>query len=480
MSSPTPPDPSFLDRNELEFLDSTAAGVQINTTETCPVTMDGTSIASRALLCQAKLNTLLHALEARGETRGDELSVLAVEDQVGRFRLWAGNIGAFQEGRSSLDYRLRDAKFMAQNVQRLLDSLQVAAGKGIPFTISQRHLRSQMRLTNIIATDAASTPSPPIKDAERSGSLPSDYETSSDSSGGADLVIPAKTELAEHYLTITEIIGRLFKLSIVIRSSSIQTAAATSASFVEKDEYSSNVSVLFEQYIVQRIVHHYPDLSPRIAERLSRAISRRRRQFMYQRRHRKKLGRVPASVKYSSRNPAQITESGDAGLALPTSMAGVSDGPAPTVFHHSIISDTTASQYIPRPEQTDTVSMKSFSAASSDFKGSDIDIPPPVSPYNDEEFECPYCFFILSRKFKKKRAWRYFNGFLIEFMADLSGNMSSTTLSHIHVSSKTAPRQIRPSPSSRTGFIMKIGRITYNGAVTCHLISCSYLSRRSN
>lgn len=95
------------------------------------------SIADRTHTCLESFNALIHALETRSIGHGDELSLLAVEDQIGRFRLWAGNLGALQEGRSSLDYRLRDAKFIAENVRRLLDSLQASLIGGIPFKSQQ-------------------------------------------------------------------------------------------------------------------------------------------------------------------------------------------------------------------------------------------------------------------------------------------------------------------------------------------------------
>jgi hypothetical protein len=76
---------------------------------------------------------LIHSLETHRKGHREKLSLLAVEDQIGRFRLWAGNIGALQEGCGSLDYRLRDAKFVVENVQRLLDSLQASLIGGIHF-----------------------------------------------------------------------------------------------------------------------------------------------------------------------------------------------------------------------------------------------------------------------------------------------------------------------------------------------------------
>jgi hypothetical protein len=46
-----------------------------------------------------------------------------LETELGRFRLWANNIGAAKTGRSGLDYRLRDAKYLNDNVTALLKDL---------------------------------------------------------------------------------------------------------------------------------------------------------------------------------------------------------------------------------------------------------------------------------------------------------------------------------------------------------------------
>ena len=47
-----------------------------------------------------------------------------LETELGRFRLWADNIGARNHGRSGLDYRLRDAQYMRENVIALLQDLE--------------------------------------------------------------------------------------------------------------------------------------------------------------------------------------------------------------------------------------------------------------------------------------------------------------------------------------------------------------------
>lgn len=47
-----------------------------------------------------------------------------LEIELGRFKIWCGNLGAVQTGTSSLDFRLRDSTVMRTNVLKLLDRLQ--------------------------------------------------------------------------------------------------------------------------------------------------------------------------------------------------------------------------------------------------------------------------------------------------------------------------------------------------------------------
>lgn len=47
-----------------------------------------------------------------------------IRDEFSRFKVWSGNIGAHQHGRSSLDYRLRDASHLTTQVKNLLSDLK--------------------------------------------------------------------------------------------------------------------------------------------------------------------------------------------------------------------------------------------------------------------------------------------------------------------------------------------------------------------
>src|SRR5438552_3752604 len=70
--------------------------------------------------------SLFNALVAREDLTAHDAEVPTSlwMDELGRLRVWAANIGAHQTGQSSLDYRLRDASHIKDQVIRLLESLQ--------------------------------------------------------------------------------------------------------------------------------------------------------------------------------------------------------------------------------------------------------------------------------------------------------------------------------------------------------------------
>lgn len=60
-----------------------------------------------------------------------ESIIAAVNDELARFKLWSGNIGAHRTGPSSLDHRLRDSSPLTQQVARLLDELTTSIDEGM-------------------------------------------------------------------------------------------------------------------------------------------------------------------------------------------------------------------------------------------------------------------------------------------------------------------------------------------------------------
>jgi hypothetical protein len=77
------------------------------------------SIRAQADECLSQFNLLLridNEVNKADEAVAPEQGALGADDQLARFRMWAGNIGVFAEGHASLDYRLRDL----EDVQKLM------------------------------------------------------------------------------------------------------------------------------------------------------------------------------------------------------------------------------------------------------------------------------------------------------------------------------------------------------------------------
>lgn len=85
------------------------------------------TIAQLGFECQRQIEVLYAKLES--DNAQAELS-MAVGDELGRFRLWASNIGALNTGRASLDYRVRDAEYLDQNIKSLLQDLKESLIEG--------------------------------------------------------------------------------------------------------------------------------------------------------------------------------------------------------------------------------------------------------------------------------------------------------------------------------------------------------------
>jgi hypothetical protein len=60
-------------------------------------------------------------------------STLILSETFGRFRIWAGNLGVFQDGHASLDWRLQDSSNMSRRVLRLLHDLNEDLGNSMVF-----------------------------------------------------------------------------------------------------------------------------------------------------------------------------------------------------------------------------------------------------------------------------------------------------------------------------------------------------------
>ena len=96
------------------------------------------TIAPEVKLCLKSFNALREAQAESPQARDDRSLQATITDLIGRFRVWSGNIGAHQTGKSSLDYRLRDASYIKSRVVRLLRDLNSQVLDGTSFSLMRK------------------------------------------------------------------------------------------------------------------------------------------------------------------------------------------------------------------------------------------------------------------------------------------------------------------------------------------------------
>lgn len=87
---------------------------------------DQGDIGARSNGCMQGFDELIPSLTTcPGELRKN-IPLMGVENEFARFKVWCGNLGALQRGKSSLDVRLRGSTVMRETVLRFLSQLQVS------------------------------------------------------------------------------------------------------------------------------------------------------------------------------------------------------------------------------------------------------------------------------------------------------------------------------------------------------------------
>ena len=207
---------------------------------------DETVATSISTVLSAVLKTF-KAIVTRNELRvhQDQVPRGLWEDELGRLRVWAANIGAHQTGLSSLDYRLRDASHIKAQIVRLLEGLA----------------RKFRHLEEVLDED------------------PDELDKLDEE---ADLDHGGVTEIQQIYKALTENINLLFRMSMLIR----RPAHHDRLLGTRRED-----AVIFEPFDRQHVIEKFPRANTEIANRLGAAISRRRAYLRYRDRHHAKLGK---------------------------------------------------------------------------------------------------------------------------------------------------------------------------------------------
>lgn len=272
-------------------------------------------------------------------TEADE-SALWV-DELGRLRIWAANIGAHKRGQSSLEYRLRDASHIKDQVKNLL-----------------RDLRHTIRDAEDFIREQESPPVSPGLEA------PEDFQDKED-----------VTELDQLRGNVSATIKNLFQMSMLIR----QPASHDILTKVRDIDCSA-----YERFDQDHLRNKFPEADGFLLERLCRSMLSRRRVLKYRERHHQRLSKG-------------IRDDDDAGndddhQTLLSSTVATTFMPSRKPIKDKL------------DDQSNKSDLTETSYASTLWHSGHDSIPqPPKKPLGDDLYECPYCFYVV--RLDSSRAW---------------------------------------------------------------------------
>jgi len=202
------------------------------------------SISSSIVACLKAFNEFIEEIQDSNKEEPEGLQVQTWQDELGRLRIWAANIGAHQTGQSSLDFRLRDSSHIRQQIIKLLDELP-------------------QRLRNVRDVIAEGE----YEDVESLGGSSSEDEES-------------HTEIQQIRKSVATIINCLFQMSILVRKPAQHDLLVGSRK--------ADVAA-FEPFDCSHVLNKFPKADKELVSCLGHAMTRRRQYLKYRERHAMKL-----------------------------------------------------------------------------------------------------------------------------------------------------------------------------------------------
>jgi hypothetical protein len=267
---------------------------------------------------------------------------VVLKEACARFNIWKNNIGAHRKGQASLDYRLRDASNLQKTVVDLLQDI-LSALKDVNGIVVGETVPWDKKDPTEPSNDMIST---------------TDFE-------GADPDEP-QTELGQILSYVLDSIKCLLRLSISIKHPAPHDRFLRSAN-IDTSPY--------EQYDINHVRSKFPSSPEFLADRLGKANSKRRLYLKYREQHRQRLER--------DQGPDNQTVASSLPSAVRQSTVNIKDN-------------------LDEPQIRDDISMTSYAQTEA---GPDTTLTVPKMPLeaeNKEEFECPYCYTIVSVGNKKE------------------------------------------------------------------------------
>jgi tetratricopeptide (TPR) repeat protein len=371
---------------------------------TTSLTMTQRSLATSAIECARLFNDLSSQLLDRERETRTTLSQPSTEDEGARYKIWAGNLGAFQRlpATSSLDYRLRESPKVATQIQELLEDLQHA-------------------LQRISAIASGESPNRVAESTDSEDDYDDDSEDDHDKdetekvSDGSedgideDVIIEVDADEKPHQLSeagelfrsVKDTITGLFRISIIIRKASPRDRFAKALAARQEP--------FDDRFDIDYVSNKFPMLNIEkkewFKERVGKAITQRRQYLRYARDHRDKLAREPKDLWQPEDIGPRTTllpvpsQASKANLTKPTSTL------APTTASTLLTERLSIDEEDLSDNQSQTSQTSYAVSLGEDDLESHLRLPSLVEVSRDATtFECPFCWTV--QDIQRDSVWR--------------------------------------------------------------------------
>ncbi|KAL9037437.1 MAG: hypothetical protein Q9214_005706, partial [Letrouitia sp. 1 TL-2023] len=249
--------------------------------------------------CILVFEKLIDAVQHPAQDLGDQIPLKDVQEEFSKYKIWAGNVGAAHSGKRyeiSLDYRLREASFLRDQVLRLLKNLNQKLENASSLVYGRRTPFEEY-VGN--SAEAQSTSSPSEADEEEEDAQNSPWEISSSSSGDSNNTQGAKQPAVSSdptpgpiarlgQLPSQELPRLLVSIKFVI-SCLYRIPIRKPAPFDRlKDETLLEWSC-YQHFDVLYVRDKFPLIDSAVASRLGKMITRRRQSLYYRHAHNQNL-----------------------------------------------------------------------------------------------------------------------------------------------------------------------------------------------
>ncbi|KAI4259012.1 MAG: hypothetical protein L6R42_004794 [Xanthoria sp. 1 TBL-2021] len=290
------------------------------------------SISTSIVVCLKVFNQLIEQIQDPKYEKAPGLVLQSWQDELGRLRVWAANIGAHQTNQSSLEYRLRDSAHIQQQIVKLLDRVV-----------------DRLEKARVVISGAENED----EDMESLGGSSSEDENS-------------QTEVHQLQRSVATIITCLFQMSLLVRKPAQHDLRIGS--------WEADVAV-FEPLDYSHVRDKYPKAEDFVVSRLGHGNTRRRSYLKYRERPALKLKQGINAVA-----DVAVNDNATGGIML-------SETIATDVQDWNVKFDDNASQ--------SGISQMSYAPTLMSGGDITIPAPP-RSSRGGAPFECPYCYFIVT------------------------------------------------------------------------------------